>query len=146
MSGPVDVLLDRLDKVKATGPNRWIAACPAHADKSPSLAIRETAEGRILLHDFGGCAAHDVLIAVGLEFSDLFPERLPNPNYPPERRPWPASDVLRCVAHECLIVVAAVSDIHRRGWLSEADEDRLYLAAARIGQAASIGLGGYAHG
>jgi len=43
-------------------------------------------------------------------------------------------------------VVAAVSDIHRRGWLSEADEDRLYLAAARIGQAASIGLGGYAHG
>lgn len=146
MSGPVDALLSRLDKVKATGPNRWIACCPAHADKALSLAIRETDEGRILLHDFGGCATHDVLTAVGLEFSDLFPERLPNPNYPPERRPWPASDVLRCVAYECLLVVAAVNDIHRRGWLSETDEYRLYLAAARIAQAATIGLGEYAHG
>ena len=146
MSGSVDALLSRLDKVKATGPNRWIACCPAHADKAPSLAIRETDEGRILLHDFGGCATHDVLTAVGLEFSDLFPERLPNPNYPPERRPWPASDVLRCVAYECLLVVAAVNDIHRRGWLSETDEYRLYLAAARIAQAATIGLGEYAHG
>ena len=146
MSGSVDALLSRLDKVKVTGPNRWIACCPAHADKAPSLAIRETDEGRILLHDFGGCATHDVLTAVGLEFSDLFPERLPNPNYPPERRPWPASDVLRCVAYECLLVVAAVNDIHRRGWLSETDEYRLYLAAARIAQAATIGLGEYAHG
>jgi len=47
-------VLDRLDKVKQTGPDRWIACCPAHDDKSPSLAVRELDDGRILLHDFGG--------------------------------------------------------------------------------------------
>ncbi|MSQ55589.1 MAG: DNA primase, partial [Betaproteobacteria bacterium] len=29
-------LLDRLDGVRATGPGRWIAQCPAHPDKRPS--------------------------------------------------------------------------------------------------------------
>ena len=141
MSGPADALLSRLDKVKITGPNRWIACCPAHADKSPSLAIRELADGRVILHCLTGCVTSDVLAAVGLGFSDLYPERLPNPGYPAERRPWPASDVLRCIAYESLIVESAVSDIHRRGWLSETDENRLYLACARIQQAALISLG-----
>ena len=146
MSGPADALLSRLDKVKVTGPNRWVACCPAHADKSPSLAIRELADGRILIRCFAGCLTSDVLAAIGLEFSDLFPDRLPNYFYRSERRPWPASDILRCIAYESLIVESAVSDIHRRGWLSETDENRLYLACVRIQQAASIGLGEHAHG
>jgi len=33
-----DILLARLDGVKRTGPDRWIARCPAHDDKRPSLA------------------------------------------------------------------------------------------------------------
>ena len=146
MTAPADALLSRLDKVKATGPNRWVACCPAHADKSPSLAIRELEDGRILIRCFAGCPTSDVLAAIGLEFSDLYPERLPNPAYPPERRPWPASDALRCIAYESLIVESAVSDLHRRGWLSETDENRLYLACARIQQAASISLGEHVHG
>lgn len=147
MSGPTDVLLSRLDKVKPSRrPGHWIARCPAHEDKSPSLAIREMDDGRILLKCFGGCPTSDVLAALGLEFSDLYPERLPNPSYRPERRPWPASDVLRCIRYECLIVVTAVADLHERGWLPEADEQRLHLAAARIQQAASLALGESSHG
>lgn len=49
----VNRLLDPLEKVKKTGTDRWIARCPAHADKSPSLSIRY-ADDRILLHCFGG--------------------------------------------------------------------------------------------
>ena len=48
-------LLDRLERVKQTGPRRWIAACPSHRDRSPSLSIRELDSGLVLLHDFGGC-------------------------------------------------------------------------------------------
>ena len=32
-----DTLLSRLDKVKLTGPDKWVARCPAHDDRGPSL-------------------------------------------------------------------------------------------------------------
>jgi DNA primase len=72
-------LISRLDKVKPSRskPRHWIARCPAHEDKSPSLAIREMDDGRILLKCFCGCPTSDVLAALGLEFSDLYPEPLP---------------------------------------------------------------------
>ena len=46
-------LLNGLSKVKGRK-GSWTASCPAHADKSPSLAIRQVEDGRILLHCFGG--------------------------------------------------------------------------------------------
>ena len=42
-------LVSRLDGVKQTGRDRWIARCPAHNDKSPSLAIREVDDRELLL-------------------------------------------------------------------------------------------------
>jgi len=71
----VDNLLSRLDRVKKTARADWVACCPAHDDRSPSLTISETADGRVLIHDFGGCSPAEVLAAVGLDFTDLFPER-----------------------------------------------------------------------
>jgi DNA primase len=44
-----EALLAHLDKVRRTGAGRWIARCPAHDDKSPSLAIRELDDGRTLI-------------------------------------------------------------------------------------------------
>jgi DNA primase len=72
----VEQLLSRLAKVKATGVFKWAACCPAHEDKNPSLVIRQLDDGRILLHCFGGCEALDVVEALGLSMTDLFPERL----------------------------------------------------------------------
>lgn len=69
----VDVLLSRLKGVKPSGAGKWMACCPAHDDKSPSLAIRDTGD-RFLLHCFAGCSALDVVHAVGLELADLFAE------------------------------------------------------------------------
>ena len=75
----VDNLLARLDRVRKTGNGEWVASCPAHDSKSrQSLAISETADGRVLIHDFGGCSPAEVLGAVGLEFADLFPDRDPD--------------------------------------------------------------------
>jgi hypothetical protein len=71
----VDNLLQHLDKVKCTGPGTWSARCPAHEDRGPSLTIAEKDDGRILLHCFAGCDVHDVLAAVDLDISDLFPPR-----------------------------------------------------------------------
>jgi protein tyrosine phosphatase len=49
-----------------------MACCPAHNDKNPSLSIKETKDGDVLLHCFAGCGVDDVVAALGLEMSDLF--------------------------------------------------------------------------
>jgi len=69
---PVERLLAVLDKVRNRGDSSWMACCPAHDDKSPSLSIKETQDGDILLHCFAGCGVDDVVAALGLEMSDLF--------------------------------------------------------------------------
>lgn len=71
----LDALLARLEGVRATGPGRWAARCPAHEDRSPSLSIRATDDGKTLLHCFVGCAPDDILSAIGLEWADLYPDR-----------------------------------------------------------------------
>jgi DNA primase len=53
----------------------WLAQCPAHADRSPSLSIREGRDGHVLMHCFAGCETREVLGALGLSFSDLFPRK-----------------------------------------------------------------------
>jgi CHC2 zinc finger len=52
----------------------WIARCPAHEDRSPSLSIAEGADGRILLHCFGQCTTQAVCASLGLTLADLFPQ------------------------------------------------------------------------
>jgi hypothetical protein len=64
-------LLDRLDAVKQTGPERWLARCPAHEDRTPSLSIRQT-EDKILIYCHAGCHVEDILAAVNLSFQDLY--------------------------------------------------------------------------
>lgn len=132
----IDDLLSRLDKVRKTGPGRWIACCPAHDDKSPSLSIRELEDGRVLLHCHCGCSPADVLAAVGLEFADLFPpdsRAIGHAN--PERRPFPAADVLRALNRETLIVAAAAGFLLEGRALSDEDRERLGLAFERIQEA-----------
>lgn len=53
----------------------YLALCPAHEDHRPSLSIGEAQDGRILLHCWAGCETRDVVAAVGLSLSDLFPPR-----------------------------------------------------------------------
>ena len=62
-----NILLSQLDGVKRTGTGRWLARCPAHADKHPSLAIRELDDGRVLANCFAGCSIESVLSAVRLD-------------------------------------------------------------------------------
>ena len=49
----------------------WIACCPAHDDRSPSLSIRAGRDGRILLRCWAGCETAAVLAAAGLAWRDV---------------------------------------------------------------------------
>jgi hypothetical protein len=49
------------------------ARCPAHEDRSPSLSVAEGSDGRALVYCFSGCETRDIIAAIGLTWSDLFP-------------------------------------------------------------------------
>jgi hypothetical protein len=131
MTAPIDRLLDRLQAMRRVGPSRWIARCPAHDDRHPSLSLREADDGRVLLRCWSGCEAHAVVAALGLDMRDMFPprDRQPGDGTPRERRPWMASDLLRLAAHEATIAALIVGDIAEG---READRERLVEAAARL--------------
>ena len=137
-------LISRLKKVRATGKGTWTACCPAHNDKSPSLAVRETEDGRVLVTLlFGGCDVESILDSVGLTFDDLFPDS--HENRKSEARPFPASDVLRLIAKEALIVAATAKTLTRRK-LTEVEYNRSLEAAALIQgalRASGVSFGGW---
>lgn len=137
-TSPVAMLLSRLEGVRANGSGRWIAKCPAHADKRPSLSIAEGADGRVLLHDFGGCDVHSILAAVGLEAFDLFPPR-PRDLSPAERSElriharmagWSAA--LNVLQREARIVAISAGDVLAGREFTPDDHERLALALSRI--------------
>lgn len=77
MSAKIDNFLSRLDKVKKSGKSSWMACCPAHGDKNPSMVVSEGTDGRVLVHCFAqGCSIQDIVASVGLEISDLMPDRV----------------------------------------------------------------------
>ena len=133
---PADKLLSRLQRVKRTGPGRWIASCPTREDRHPSLAIRELDDGRVLLHDFGGDDVASILATVGLDLCDLCPSTLGAAR--PTKRPFNASDVLALVAMECSLAVLVCADVLRSRKVSELDFGRLLTAAQRLGDAAEV--------
>lgn len=76
-----EIILERLDMVRKTGSNKWIARCPAHQDGTPSLSVTEVSNGeRVLIHCHAGCGALDILESIGLDWSALYPE---GENYSP---------------------------------------------------------------
>lgn len=58
--------LRRFEKLRPIGPGRWMARCPAHEDRTPSLSIRQTSD-RWLFHCHAqGCDFRDIMRAAGL--------------------------------------------------------------------------------
>jgi hypothetical protein len=67
----------------STGTGRWIARCPVHPDKSPSLSIAAGRNGKVLVRCWVGCDLKTVLKSAGLSMSSLFPS---GPPPAPEQR------------------------------------------------------------
>jgi len=121
-----------------------LACCPAQDDRWPSLTIRATDDGRKLVHCFSGCSVEEVLAAVGLTFSDLFLPRAVDHLVQPEHQPFPATDVLRAIGFEALVVCASAVAVFAGKPFSQQDRERLILAASRI--QAAMTVAGVSHG
>lgn len=121
-SACLDKVLNRLDKVKSAGANKWKACCPAHNDKNPSLAISETSDGTVLLKCWAGCTVQDIVSAIGLELRDLFPG-----DKQPRRGPSKAA-----IEHERMVFRIGQS-LQQQGSLAGDDLVRFNLAKQRLG-------------
>ena len=133
---PVEVILSRLQKVKGKN-GSWTACCPAHNDKGPSLAIREADDGRVLLHCFAGCEVNNVVTAIGMDMTDLFPPDNKRREYPVEGKPrmkpaFYASDLIRILSFEALVVSICAYDLRKGKALRDEDYERLKVAQQRI--------------
>jgi hypothetical protein len=132
--------VSRLDGVRATGPNRWIAKCCAHDDRSPSLAIAEGDDGRVLCHCFSGCSVEEIVGAIGLTLSDLMPERAPL--MPAKRMRFNPMDVLKAMSFQATVVALAASDLANGKQLSAAERHKLHAIAGEFDEAIQMVRGG----
>ena len=135
--GPLDVLLSRLDGVRASG-RGWVARCPAHQDRSASLSLAEGRDGRALVKCFAGCEVLAIARAVGLELADLFPERITDKSpmgRAEAREAWRQSGwaaALGVLGREASVVLIAARQLAEGRPLGDEDQARLRLAVERI--------------
>ena len=132
----VEQLLSRLARVKGRN-GSWTACCPAHDDKGPSLAVTEREDGRILMHCFAGCNISDVLGALGMDMNDLFPPKSKTfEGIRPAIKPaFFASDLMRIIHFESLVVQIVAFDIAKGKPVNEETRERMLTAYERIDEA-----------
>lgn len=139
MSEPIDLVLSRLDahKVRQNGRDRWRSACPGHGGSNPTaLSIGVGDEGQVLLRCWQGCDVEQVISALGLDLSELFPRRQDGRHSGPavaKRRLISASEALDLLHREMLLAVVCSSDMAKGHALDDATRERLLQSTARVG-------------
>ena len=136
----VDDFLSRLTKARKTGPQSWIACCPAHDDRSPSLTVGMGHNGGLIVHCFAGCDVSNVVAAVGLTLSDLMPDERPVEHRSGPVR-IPAKDVLEAMSTNALIVALAASDLSQGKPLTDEDRAKLFEISGEFREAIEYATG-----
>ena len=131
-----ETFLEKLDGVLDRGNGQWLARCPAHDDKSPSLSIKEAADGTLLIHCFACCSPADVVAAVGLDLSDLFPA-IEN-SRKGERPRWNAKDLLLIIRDEATLVGCVAGRMSEGKSIPGDDLCRVQKAVRRIHRALGV--------
>lgn len=126
-------ILPLLDGVRENGPGRYMARCPSHDDKSPSLSVR--IDDKILMHCFAGCDVEDVVSSLGLTFADLMPENAFTTNGKGRRLSLSPRDALVAIDHSALTVAVIGNDIQEHKALDDDAWRLLATAVQRIGMA-----------
>lgn len=133
MSTPIENVLANLTNIRKRQGSQWSARCPAHDDRGPSLSVRETPDGAVLLHCFAGCPVDAVVGAMGFDLSNLFPPRQVT-GHEPKRTPrlLTPSQAIELLDYEAHLVAVAAVNVSRGITLNQTDIERVSKAAARI--------------
>lgn len=129
-----DTLLSRLECVRGRDRGPWMARCPAHKDRHPSLRVTQLDDGRVLIFCHAGCGAADIMGAVGLSLRDLFPEGLRG-KFGPILIHRDAAISLKAIQHAALKTALLLSDVARAKVVTQAQVDLAVRLTAEIWQA-----------
>ena len=133
-------VLDRLQRVKQTRPDNYVAACPCCQSKQGRpISVRDMDDGRCLIHAFCGCQTEDVLSAIGLALGDLFDAPRAT-SLPPVRGGLNSRELLELLSHEANVATLLACDAQRRP-LTDVDVGRLAQEAERLGKAHAMAHG-----
>lgn len=127
----IETILSRLPKHQERGNGQYIASCPAHDDRSPSLSIREADDGKVLVQCFAGCTVEEICAALGIEVSDLFP-KTEKYHVPPQRVRMALTDAFHCLQYEATVVAIAADMLANGKALSEVEHERLRAAVRKL--------------
>ncbi len=133
----INVILDKLQKVKSHGNGSFMACCPAHDDRSPSLSIKDNGDGRIMFKCFAGCETLDILQSIGLDWDDVMPpkqEKIVHTVKPKAFQIY-ATDAIQIIRIESQIILMAAMDITNGVKISDSEMDRVKKAMLRINTA-----------
>lgn len=136
MTSPIEAVLGRLDGVARSGKG-YIARCPAHCDKTPSLSVKEGDDGRVLIHCFAGCQIEDIVAATGLSMADLFSSdasKRRNPMIPG----FKLRDLKEAAEFERQILCIVNADRKSGKSISPSDLERTRIALNRIAMAGRV--------
>jgi hypothetical protein len=135
----VENFIGLLSKAKQTGRNRWLACCPAHDDRSPSMTVSESDDGKILCHCFAGCSIEEICGSVGINLSDIMPERAPDAMaIPAKRLKHNPLDVLRAMEFNATVVAIAASDMAKGKTLTHEERMKLFEIAGAFAEAVEL--------
>lgn len=137
----LDNFVSRLKKLKRTGKDSWIACCPSHPDKSPSLAIREVETDKILVKCFAGCSIEEITGSIGLTLGDIMPDTAPDSFRKPYSVPFNPRDVLACLRTDAMLLSVFISDVTQGNEITPQDAANAFKASCRIIAACEIGGG-----
>lgn len=136
-------IIGRLSKVKRTGDGKYVALCPIHGEKTPSLGITQKPDGVLLLHCFGcGASGVDICNALGIDPANLFPPS-DDPKYQKQSRGgFSAWQLLHALHGDLIRLLIIANDLGKINVLSGDDRDFVAEIVLRLNDGFSYLDGG----
>lgn len=130
-----DILIARLDGVRARGADQWSARCPGplheRGDRSGGLGVKQI-DDRVLIFCHAGCSPLEIVGAIGLDLRDLFEKRVTDTAVAPVRQPPFPMEMARKLLHHAFVLVLAAGDLKHGKKLNDADQATVETAFREI--------------
>lgn len=131
MAMNLDVFRERLDGIRERR-DGFLAKCPAHQDRDPSLSVTDSGD-RVLLHCFAGCTPADILAAIGLTWREAFRDEYKPEQVQPSLRVHERRKLAK--SHSLEFTILEIEAV--RPATDPADVERVNLARKRIASLAA---------
>ena len=125
----INDFISRLENVKVTRQDQWMANCPAHGGTNRKLAVKAGNPKPKVNCLSQGCTQEDIYEAIGVRWFDFYPSK-PSTQYDAYDNPKfvITREMINGMSHRLTMCIIAIADIMAGKELS--DEDKADVLAA----------------